>query len=745
MKFLPYTAARLAVLSSLAVAASAHADWVISSDVEAVRPAPANYSSTPQNPPPFAWSRHSSNPPSYVLEVARDGAVVYTYTSSRNWFLPTQAFPAGHYSWRVRPSTSTTAWSDPRSFDVTSSAATFLVPDNATLRNAVLSHARPRELPANFTPASGWSADMSAERSRFLKTLKSEVDWNIGNMAAISDSLWPLTSATATSSALAAQNADIRTKINKTGRQVEAAALLYRLTLDARYLNEALRRGAELAGLSPTGPTSYANQDQGTRVICLSLIKAVDMLPKELDAASRAAWLSVIDVRATDMYNDLSGNNLRLDQYPFDSHGGTNLGFLSLISTLALGDIPNASTWFDFATRAYINTIYAWSGPEGGYANGTAYGQYTIDYAIQIWQPMTNALGVNLFTKPWSNGFMQYFAHFVPPGSTRHLFGDENETKPDFRYMKAYAARFATPEAAWYARNISGDEDTLSFLQAPYPLPYTKATSVVAPPNAALYPSIGWVAMHSNISDLNRTSVYFKASPYGSYNHSHGDQNSFIVNSGTRPLLIEAGYMDYYGSPLWNDWYRTTKAHNAITYDGGVGEPVDGNTINLTRTGRINAFSTTATMDYAEGDATAAYAGALSTAVRKLWYLRTQDAIVVQDKLVAPVAHAWEWNLHAAAPINLMTDGSVAITNVDRSVCVAPLINAATTKYQTRTGPAPKAGTYEAHGAYVLPAATTGEFLMLVDVGCKHPTVTMTETTTSRTFVIGSQSVTVPK
>ncbi|TFW29348.1 DUF4962 domain-containing protein [Massilia arenosa] len=740
------TAARLAVLSCLAYAASAHADWVVASDVEAIKPSPANFSVQPQNPPSFAWSRHSSNPPSYVVEVSRDGAVAYTFTSARNWYLPTQAFPAGHYTWRVRPSTSTTAWSDVRQFDVTATASTFLVPDNAALRTAVTQRVRPRQLPAGFVPASQWTAAMSAERSKPLTTLRSEIDYKITGMAPVSDALWPLTSSTGTAAALAAQASDIRTKINNMGRQLEGAALLYRLTLDPKYLNEALARGDQLASLSPTGPTSYANQDQGTRVICLSMIKAIDMLHNEIDATRRAKWLGVIDLRATDMYNDLSSNNMRLDQYPFDSHGGNNLGFLALIATLAVGDIPNANTWFDFATRAYINSIYAWSGPEGGYANGSAYGQYAADYAIQIWQPMNQALGVNLFTKPWSNGFMQFFAHFVPPGATRHVFGDENEVAPDFRLLKAYASRFDTPQAAWYAKNISGDEDTLSFLQAPYPLPYTRATSVVAPPNAALYPSIGWVAMHSDIADLKRTSVYFKSSPYGSYNHSHGDQNSLTVSSGGRPLLIEAGYMDYYGSPLQLDWYKTTKAHNAITFDGGVGEPVDGNTINLTRTGAVTGFSTTPSLDYAEGDATAAYAGALKSALRKVWYLRGQDVILVQDKVSSATARAFEWNLHTPAAMSFTAaDNSVSSTNVDRSVCVRPLVNASGMSFQTRTGPAPKAGTYEAHAAYVLPSALAGEFVMMIDVGCNKPAVQMTETTTSRTFTIGAQTITMQK
>jgi hypothetical protein len=740
-EFVTRTSRRLiAAVVLLAATASAHADWVISPDVEAVRPAPGNFEVQAQNPPAFAWSRHPKSPASYIVEVWHNGSVAFTYNSNRNWYLPTKAYAPGHYAWRVRPNTSTVEWSNKREFDITAASQVFEVPDSTAIRMAVIAKQRPRQLPAGFLKLSQWTAAMTAERKKAYDALVNEVKYK--SIKPVADSDWPLS---ATGTLTAAQSADIRQRVNATARQLESAALLYRLTGNAIYLTEVNLRGDQLANLSPTGPTSYARQDQATRQIALALMKAVDMIYYSLDATRRARWVSIVAQRTPYIYNALAGSNGRIDQYPFDSHGGTNLGFLALISTLAIGDIPASQVWLEFSVRAYINAIYSWSGPEGGYANGTAYGQYTADYALQIWQPLMQATGVNLFEKPWSHGFMRFFAHFVPPGASSHLFGDEKETAPDFRMMKAYASRFKSPEAAWYARNITGDEDALTFLQAPYPLPYTQVTPV-APPNAALYPSIGWVAMHSNLSDRMRTSLYFKSSPYGSYNHSHGDQNSIVLVSGGRPLLIETGYLDSYGSLLWQNWYRQTKAHNAVTYDGGLGQLVDGNTINLSRNGKVTAFSTSATLDFAEGTAQAAYGAAVSTALRKVWYLRTQDAVLVQDKMAAPLARKWEWNLHAPAPIVLGADGSVSITNVDRSLCIRPLLtNIYPVSYQVRTGPAPKAGKVEVHGAFVTPARTSTDFLMLLDVGCKKPAVSMTETTTSRTFMIGTQSVTVPK
>jgi hypothetical protein len=740
--------ARLVFVAGLLACGSAKADWVVSTEPEAVRPAPGNFQVQAQNPPAFAWSRYPSStpPPYYTVEVWQNGAVVYTYTATRNWYLPSRAFPIGHYSWRVRPST-VAQWSNFREFDITSASTVFEVPDNSVLRSNVVNKPRQiaRELPSNFLRTSQWTSAMYTALNPALQALMTEVKYK--NINTVKDSDWPIQTSGTTTYITTAEATDIRNRVNATGRQLEAAALLFRLTLNRTYFDEAVRRADQLASLSPTGPTAYKYQDQATRQICLSLIKATDMLYYDVDTTRRQNYWNIINRRMADVYADLAASGGRLDEYPFDSHGGTNLGFLALISALSLGNIQAAGQWFDFSVRAYMNAIYAWSGPEGGFANGTAYGQYTADYALQLWQPLMQATSVNLFDKPWSRGFMQYFIHFLPPGSPAHLFGDENENAPDFRLIKSYAERFNSPYAAWYVRNIPGAEDTLTLLQAPYPLPYTLSTPAV-PPNAALYPSIGWVAMHSNIADPLRTSVYFKSSPYGAYNHSHGDQNSLIVISGGRKLLAESGYLDYYGSTLANTWYRQTKAHSAVTFDNGVGEIVTGNTATLSYNGKINAFSTTPALDYAEGDASQAYGAAVTSAIRRVWYLRSQDAVVVQDKIAGPAAHAWEWNLHAAvASITNAGNNNLQITNVDRTLCIRPLLSNSLLPmtYQTRTGPAPKPGTYESHGAFVTPASTSGQFLLLLDVGCKHPAVSFTETTTSRTFTIGTQQVTVPK
>jgi hypothetical protein len=542
---------------------------------------------------------------------------------------------------------------------------------------------------------------------------------------------------------MSSQQTDIRQRINEASHQLQSAAVMWRLKGDPIYLAEALRMGDQLAALDPQGPTSFANQDQATREIALALAKGVDLLAADLDAKRKAAWLAMIAARTNVIYANLASNDGRLDQFPFDSHATTNLVVLVAISALTLGDIPDAQKWFDFSFRAYANNVSPWSGPEGGYANGTAYAEYTAGYLVALWDPLVQATGINFYAKPWSLGFLDFATQFNPPGGATHAFGDASETKPDSRVFRAFASRLASPRAAWYVKNLDATpEDALTLLQAPYPLPVTKASYQVPPPNSAYYPSIGWTAMHSDIGVRRRTSVFFKSSPYGSFSHSHGDQNAFLLTVAGQPLITKAGWYDWYGSPNWLSWYHQTKSQNAITFDGGKGQLVEGYRETLKNNGRIIAFTAQPAYDYAEGDATAAYGGKLSMARRQLWYLRTANAVLIRDRLVGTLPQTYEFNLHAPTAIVAEDARNIRITNGGQTVCVRSLGNGAA--WEARAGAAPKPGTTESHGVFALrnSSKSGAEFLVLLDVGCKRPAVTISTSGSVRTVSVGGQSVT---
>ncbi|MFL6673954.1 MAG: heparinase II/III family protein [Massilia sp.] len=732
----------MAALASLLSCVDARADWAQSTDPLVVQPSPANSQVQAQNPPGFTWARYPSGTASYEIEITPAGGSPAKAVVDRNWYLPTKALALGNYTWRVRP-TSSSDWSAPRPFSITSRSTVFEVPDNATLRARISAKARPRSLPSSFTLFSSWNAAKHAEMDPYISRMTNEIKLQMTALPDLSDARWPIVITTPLTAAMNAQQTDIRQRINEASRQLEAAAVMWRYKRDPMFLNEAFKRGDQMAALTPSGPTSYANQDQATRQISLSLIKAVDILAGDLDATRKAKWLDSVRIRTNEIYGNLAGDNGRLDQFPFDSHGNTSLVFLVLISSLSLGDITDAQKWFDFAFRAYANAPAPWSGAEGGYANGTAYAEYAAGYLVALWDPLSQATGVNFYAKPWSLGFLDFATEFTPPGSKVHAFGDGSETKPDTRVFHAFAARMVSPRAAWYVANLGGTEDTLSLLQAPYPLPVASTTLKSPPSNSAYFPSTGWVAMHSDIGSTGRTSYYFKSSPYGSFNHSHGDQNGLLLSVAGQPLLVKAGWYDWYGSPYWTDWYHQTRSQNAVTFDGGKGQVVTGYREQLQRNGKITGFAAQPSYDYAEGDATPSYGGQLTTAKRQVWHLRNAgNSLLVRDKLSATVPHTYEWNVHAPVIMTVESPTSVKIAVNGQSVCLRSLNPSAT--FAKWIGPGAKVNVVEDHGAFYLAndGKSVAEFLTLLDVGCQRPNVTISSANGVRTVTVGSQSVT---
>ncbi|CUI03837.1 heparinase II/III domain-containing protein [Massilia antarctica] len=745
MPFIPTRPLRYLLLCAGALCAPAHADWAIGPNLATVRPAPEGDQVQGQNPPGFAWSQKTINgTPSagYEVEVTGAGGVAQRFQVSRNWLLPEAAFAAGSYTWRVR-AREDAAWSDARKFRIDAAASLpFIVPNEAALKKAIRARGQVRSLPPELlsTPFPSLPKQRQALRAR--------LQWAVSRDTALAtptDAQWPHRFSTPTTDAYNTQVGVVRNTITPLGYQLEAAALLWRLRgtdspdLAKRYFDEAVKRGNELAALDPEGPTSYVNQDQATRMIALSLIKAIDLLGTDLDKKVRSAWLEVVERRTAVIYTRIKGANGRLDQYPFDSHGSTNYGMLSAIATLALDRIPAAETWFDYAFRGYVNSISAWGGADGGFANGTAYGEYTAAAYSDLWLPIGAASGVNLFSKPWAMKFAQFMAHFDPPGSPTHVFGDEHEVVPAPFLSKSYARQVPSPVAAWYAQSLNADENARTGFQAPL------ATSniVAAPPaDAAQYPSVGWVAMHSKITDApaNLTSVYFKSSPYGSYNHSHADQNSLVINSGGRRLLIEAGKSDGYGSDQAAAWYRQTRAHNAITYGNGIGQRlgIGDEKASLGWNGAISNFSTTAALDTVTGTATAAYDGKLESAVRQVWYLRQKNVVVVRDKLASSTPYVFEWNMHAINPLAISGDGVVKVTNGPATLCLRSMSGNGIMPFY----PPQNAAATQYHAAFhSLAPVARAEFLVVIDIGCKGLVPVLGGSSTEPVLTIDGQQV----
>ena len=158
--------------------------------------------------------------------------------------------------------------------------------------------------------------------------------------------------------------------------------------------------------------------------------------------------------------------------------------------------------------------------------------------------------------------------------------------------------------------------------------------------------------MHSTLADPMRTSVHFKSSPFGSINHSHADQNSFVMYAQGQVLAMDSGVYDFYNSPHWRNYYKSTRAHNAITFDGGTGQALGPAGLGeRAAAGRLTRFVQGDGYELVSGEAAGAYGNALQRATRTVVFIRPATLVTI-DQLASATARRYEYNLHTGAPLS---------------------------------------------------------------------------------------------
>jgi hypothetical protein len=540
--------------------------------------------------------------------------------------------------------------------------------------------------------------------------------------------------------------------VNNESERLLASAFHWLITGDKASMVDAKRRALALSGWSPRGSTGVWYQDQAARSVAWSLALAYDWLYSQWSSEEKQLLLNAIRPRIEDMLGKpVSGyptgwagldGGAKLDRSPYDSHGVTTLARLAVICSVLAGHGSVFDHCYSQVIPRYVSRPIPWGGDDGGFANGTAYAQWGVfSTHFAVWDLLKPAIGVDLWQVKWVQNYSTFLTYFLPPGSPTGLFGDGAEGRWSDIWAaqaKVYAAHYSSPLADWYGKNQFG-EDSVSFPMLVAPRRQWDTVSAQIPPgtvNATHITSIGWVAMHSDLGNRARTSVYFKSSAFGSFNHSHADQNSFVINARGRALAIDSGYYDYYGSPHWADWYKQTRAHNAITFDGGKGQVHD----TLDAKGRIIRYEHTPGYDITTGDATVAYGGALTQALRSLIYVRP-DVLLVVDSLAAETARTWEWNIHALKKMALKDKHELEIEHEGVRLCVRMLDAPAGSFSQDDRYTASPQGNYSSqwHARYAATEKSRqASFVALLDIECKQPAVSLKKTNGSSIVDLGA-------
>ncbi|MCF3652038.1 heparinase II/III domain-containing protein [Synoicihabitans lomoniglobus] len=423
------------------------------------------------------------------------------------------------------------------------------------------------------------------------------------------------------------------------------------------------------------GATDVYYNDEGNFRLWRKLPLIYDQLRDELTDAERARVLAHFKIRGERTVRWIRESNVQglkrnsLEVKP-SSHPVRFMAMVGLTALALWDDLPDeARAWWEFAYSFYRDQFSPFAGDAGGWAEGSAYWRGTFEHAG--FQDALLAIGdPSAYASPfWRN--TGYFAVYNVQPYLHTTFGDASNAghfnlepvMADYLthlgrvqgngYFLSYAALCDDPRESpslmgmgKLARTYptAGEFLIRNFIGSAFPEPAPAPLSELPP--YRFFDDVGWVSMHSALGDpANDIHITFKSSPYGSYSHSHPDQNSFILNAYGEGLAINSANREFHRSPHHKGWTWQTMSKNAVLIDGQGQAQQDKHA-----TGKITRFETGDRYVWTTGDALVAYQtmqpeGQLKRVTRDLLFI-DQRYVVVRDRVDTGKPSHLAWLLH---------------------------------------------------------------------------------------------------
>lgn len=626
-----------------------------------------------------------------------------TYFTAVPRLLVPNVLGPGTYRWTVTYKTTSgvDAVSQSRRFVIPAANPPLLaIPTGAALVTRILAKSHPRALPAGSSFATIASRAAGGEYKQSYA----------GFLAAANSYLTtPIPPAPANltinnfvnEAAFQAWIAELRHLGDREATAIETLGYAYHFTGTTAYRTAALARLRAIAAWSPTGATSEQNQDQVNRQVYRALALGLDLFDATLTSADRQLFLGSFKQRLGQVLPKFTG----LARYPYESHLLTAAGYVTEALMYAAGTqgFPEGSELLASAWEVMITTHGSFgSAIDAGYGNGDAYGWFSAGAFAHKLATIKLMANVDLHRWAAAGRFGDNQIALTPPNAKlRGQFGDAVEEADHYAQYSFDAHRLlaaitgnaaydgywrANPSNVTYKWALSAVHYLMLGVAAP-------PTGTLSLPRSYLFEDAGIVAMHTRTDDPARTSVFFRSSRFGSFNHSHADNNSFTFVSRGKELLISGGYYNYFNSPHHALVTRATRFKNALTFDGGIGQAEPSPTptapgapvFSMDARGRLVNFADNGTWVVATGDATLAYRGRnaatgqwtpfVTGAYRTVAFNRLERVVVIYDWARSASARTWELNFQTLNATSLVTapglpQPSLRIVNGASTACV---------------------------------------------------------------------------
>jgi hypothetical protein len=495
-----------------------------------------------------------------------------------------------------------------------------------------------------------------------------------------------------------------RAQQDTTGRVAgvaEAAALCWVVTGEEKYFAKA--RAFLLAAsrwhFAPdwksgavVGAADIHYNDEAHFRLWRKLPLVYDQLRAKLSAADRATILahfrergmrSAAWIERQGSISKVVRNSIAAD---LSSHPIRFMPMTGLTGLALWDDLPEAREWWAMAYTFYRDQFTPWGGDDGGWGEGSAYWRGTFEHAT--FQDTLLALrDPSAYATPfWKNS--PYFALYNVQPYLHTIIGDTanagrfnlDPTTADYLthlarvqqngFFRSYAALCTDQRPRPIDRGLAGLDRgyptaaeflVRNFIAADQPLPPARPLGELPPHR--YFADVGWVSLHSALGrPADDIQLTFRASPYGSFSHSHADQLGFILNAYGEGLAINSAYREFHNSPHHDQWTRQSISKNVLLIDG-VGQLAK----SKAATGKITRFERAPRTVWTTGDATAAYQAAQKEKSRVQRVTRDvvfidQRYFVLRDRVSLATPGKISWLLHAEK--NLAWDDTTATATI---------------------------------------------------------------------------------
>ncbi len=611
-------------------------------------------------PPSFSWRPQDGL--EWEIEVARDASFAAIEYRARdivfNVHCPPRVFPPGVYSWRYRgrsPDGSTTNWSAPHTFSISSDASEMPLPPRDELLGRIPdSHPRLFVRPENMETL-----------RRLAKGELKDIHGRLVDQceAILADP--PPTDEPPLYPEGIVRGSDPWREIwwgnrMRVVRALNGAATLAFTRLiggPEEYGHEAKRILLECARWDPKGSASFRYNDEAGMPYAYFFSRAYTYVNDLLTDREKELCRKVMKERGEEMYDILHPRHF---WRPYNSHANRAWHFLGEIGIAFHGEIEGADDWTWFAANVFFNTYPVWSDDDGGWHEGISYWWEYQERFTWFADVMREALGLNAFDKPYYSQVGYYAMYLMPPGTHGTGFGDLVEARRPSNYvplMTAFAAQSGNPHWQWWVQRMGGPATTseyhahgdyISFVHGA--LPKTPSQSPAGLPSSRLFRGTGQAYMNSTLLDGGENvQVIFKSSPFGTQSHGYEANNSFNLWAYGKHLLIRTGRRDSYGSDHHKNWMWSSRSTNTIRIGGKDQPPHSART-----RGEITAFHTSSSLDISVGE-TEGFTRAIIFAKPGL--------VIVYDRLRSPEPTFYEYWLHAVNEIAAPDQHSIRVVN----------------------------------------------------------------------------------